>query len=203
MRILYSRTHFWFDLKGGGSVGHTLGVLQGLAQLGRVECISNESIYGNNIIPCEIIKPIGRGWLGELFYNFTFMPHLAAKIGAFKPDFVYHRYNGYSFATAKVCRRLGVPLVLEFNSSDLWKIRYWGDNNLKGWLTKPIRQFAVKQIEPFNLKYATKIVVVSEPLKESLVSSGISEKRILVNPNAVDLEKFRMAELSNFKSTKN
>ena len=194
MKILYSRTHFWFGLKAGGSVGHTLGVLQGFAQLGRVEIISNELIYGVDNLPCEIVKPIGRhwSWRGELLYNLYFAPRLAAKIQAFQPDFVYHRYNGYSVATAAVCRRLDVPLVLEFNSSGLWKIRYWNESRgqrsrVSTWLRKPI----LERTEPFNLQSAILIVVVSDPLKQSLVAEGLPANRILVNPNAVDPEKFK------------
>ena len=32
MKIAYIRTQFWFNLKSGGSVGHTLGVLNGFIQ---------------------------------------------------------------------------------------------------------------------------------------------------------------------------
>lgn len=194
MKILYSRTHFWFGLKAGGSVGHTAGVLNGLSQLAQVEIISNEPIYGVDNLPCKIVKPIGRGcgWRGELLYNLYFAPRLAAKIQAFQPDFVYHRYNGYSVATAVVCRRLGVPLVLEFNSSDLWKIQYWNEGNgLKSKASAFLRKPILTYTEPFNLQSASLTVVVSDPLKQSLISRGVDANRILVNPNAVDPEKFK------------
>ena len=192
MKILYSRTHFWFGLKAGGSVGHTAGVLTGFSQLANVEVISNESLYGADGLPCELVPPRGvrRSWLGELFYNFYFAPKLAAKIAAFQPDFVYHRYNGFSFATARVCRRLGVPLVLEFNSSNIWTLPNWAGNSLKNRLSLPIKKLIVRYSEPFNLHAASLIVVVSKPLQEDLVARGIPNARILVNPNGVDTEKF-------------
>jgi len=192
MKILYSRTHFWFGLKAGGSVGHTAGVLKGLSQLAQVEIISNEPVYGVDDLPCEITKLIvRRGWAGELMYNLYFAPRLATKIQAFQPDLVYHRYNGYSFVTASICRRLKVPLVLEFNSSDLWKIQFWGGESFKARITTPLRKLILKYTEPYNLQSASLIVVVSTPLKESLISRGLAANRILVNPNAVDLEKFK------------
>jgi len=194
VKILYSRTQFWFGFKAGGSVGHTAGVLKGLAQLGQVEIISNEPIYGVEDIPYQIVKPIVRRWPGEILYNLYFKKCLLSKIVDFKPDFVYHRYHGFSFATARICRRLGVPLVLEFNSSDLWKFEYWSNTGIRDRITKPIKKIILKHIEPFNLKSAYLIVVVSAPLKKSIISSGLSEDRVLVNPNAVDPEKFKPAK---------
>lgn len=195
MRGLYSRTQFWFGLKAGGSVGHTVGVLNGFSQLAQVEVLSNERIYAIDALPCQIVKPLGRGGIGELLYNFYYAPALAAKLKKFKPDFVYHRYNGFSFATTSVCRRLEVPLVLEFNSSDLWKLQHWSGSRrgFKARVTKPIKRLIFKCIEPFNLQSALLIVVVSTPLKESLVSRGLPANRILVNPNAVDPGKFKPA----------
>lgn len=45
-------------------------------------------------------------------------------------------------------------------------------------------------IERYNLSTASLIVVVSEALKESLVAQGIDAKKILVNPNGIDPEKY-------------
>lgn len=194
MKVLYSRTHFWFDLKAGGSVGHTVGMLKGLSRSANVEIISNESVYGIDDLRCGVVQPVGRswGWRGELLYNLYFAPRLVAKLKSFHPDFVYHRYNGYSIATAAVCRWLGIPLVLEFNSSDLWKIRYWHSNDeLKSKLSKLIRKPILMWTEPFNVSSATLVVVVSSPLKETLMSWGIPDDRILIIPNAVNPQKFK------------
>lgn len=194
MKILYSRTSFMLGLKAGGSVGHTAGVLSGLSDLAQVEIISNEPVYGVEDIPCEVVRPIGRGWRGELPYNLRFGPHLAAKIRAFRPDFVYHRYSGYSFATARVCRRLGTPLVLEFNSSALWQLRHWDNGrSIKARFSRLLRRPTLGYTEPFILNAACLIVVVSDALKKSLVSQGFVGARILVNPNAVDPKKFKPA----------
>lgn len=192
MKVLYSRTNFWFGLKSGGSIGHTAGVLNGLSKLSDVHILSNEPSYSVSGIPCQIVRPFGTGRLGEVIYNFYYAPKLAAKIMSFLPDFVYHRYTGYSFATAFICQRLNVPLVLEFNSSELWKLRYWmKPEDLKSRLAYPIKKALLSFTEPFNLRAASLIVVVAAPLKEELISSGIPGNRILVNPNAVDTEKFK------------
>lgn len=193
LRVLYARTHYWFGLTHGGSIAHTAGVLDALAKQAKVEILSNEQIYGVDQIPCTVVSPIGRGWRGELLYNFKFSRFLKQKIQTFKPDFVYHRYNGFSFATASVCKKLGIPLVLEFNSSHLWKVRYEA-TGIKARLTKPLNTFIFRRIEPMNLSIACIVVVVSEALKQTLVADGIPASRILVNPNGVNPDKFRSAD---------
>jgi glycosyltransferase involved in cell wall biosynthesis len=195
MKVLYSRTHFWFGLKAGGSVGHTLGVISGLANNGEVKIVGNESPYGIENIACKVLKPFGRGWVAEVLYNFYFAPFLAAQIKSYRPDFVYHRYNGYSFATAAVCRWLDVPLVLEFNSSTRWIVKYWQsqNNTIIHRFMRMLKKILLSWSEPFNLRSANLITVVSDPLKRSLISMGLPAERILVNPNAVDADKFKSA----------
>jgi glycosyltransferase involved in cell wall biosynthesis len=205
MKVLYSRTHFWFGLKAGGSVGHTLGVIGGLVNNGEVKIVGNESPYGIENVNCQVLKPLGRGWAAEVLYNFYFAPFLAAQIKSYQPDFVYHRYNGYSFATAAVCRLLNIPLVLEFNSSTLWIVKYWQSqsNSIPHRTSRVLKKAVLSWSEPFNLRSASLITVVSEPLKRDLISRGLPAERILVNPNAVDADKFKSAspqECSGLKS---
>lgn len=192
MKVLYSRTHYWFALSHGGSVAHTEGVLNGLRKRAEIEILSNDQIYGVDDIPITIVPPIGRSWYGELLYNFRFRKILKRRLSQSRPDFIYHRYNGFSFSTASVCRKLKIPLILEFNSSHLWKVKYWngGSRSLKAWVST----FFVKRIEPFNLNCASMLVVVAEPLKKSLVEVGVCPDRILVNPNGVSIERFKPAD---------
>ena len=49
----------------------------------------------------------------------------------------------------------------------------------------------VAAVEKYNLKNATIIVVLSDVLKEGLIARGVPAERILVNPNGVDILKFR------------
>jgi glycosyltransferase involved in cell wall biosynthesis len=195
MKVLYSRTHFWFGLKAGGSVGHTIGVISGLANNGEVKIVGNEPPYGIENIAGKVVKPFGRGWAAEVLYNFYFAPFLAAQIKSYQPDFVYHRFNGYSFATSAVCRLLNVPLVLEFNSSTLWIVKYWQsqNNTITHRTSRILKKALLSWSEPFNLRSANLITVVSDPLKRNLISMGLPAERILVNPNAVDTDKFKTA----------
>ena len=201
MRIVYSRTQFWFDLIAGGSVGHTAGVIEGLSECADVEVIGNDRLCGVENVPCTVVTPIVKK---ELLYNLQFAPALSAKVKSFRPDFIYHRYSGPSVATAHVCRRTKTPLVLEFNGSDVWVFRYW--NTGTGLRRNPIVRALTRRIlefnERFNLQSAFLIVVVSQPLKKSLVEIGIPESRILVNPNATNPDKFKDAPQDVQKSLK-
>ena len=195
MKILYARTQFWFNLKSGGSVGHTLGVLRGFKKNScRVKIISNERFLGIDDFNFTAIEPkIHRSAsFGELLYNFYAKREFRKEISSFKPDFVYHRYTGYTFFVAKIAQELNIPLILEFNSFTTWMIKYGGGNKniLKRFIRRYLMYHIVKKIENYNLQKASLIVTVSQPLKSDLLKIGISEGKILVNPNGVDIEKF-------------
>ncbi len=206
MKILYVRTQFWFNLKSGGSVGHTLGILNGFKKNNcQVKVISNEKFLGIDSFDYFIIPPkLKKFFLGELFYNFYAKKKFKEEILKFKPDFIYHRYTGYTFSVTKIAKDLNIPLILEFNSFDSWKMKYWGatKNNFKKFIQRYLLYNIVKKIENYNLKSASLVLTVSEPIKLDLLKLGIPEERILVNPNGVDSEKFN-SEIANTEKYKN
>lgn len=79
-------------------------------------------------------------------------------------------------------RALDLPPVLEYNDSEVW-IAQTGDS------TRFSRRLRLG--EELALASAALRVVVSEPLHQELAGRGRAEERILVNPNAVDVEVFR------------
>ena len=193
MKIVYARTQFWFNLKAGGSVGHTLGVLEGFRRNNcEVKIISNEKFLGIDEFDYIIIEPKYKRFLGEFIYNFYAGNRFKKEILKFSPDIIYHRYTGNTFFVAKIAKELNIPLILEFNSFDTWKLKHWsgGRNILTKFISEHILYNIVKRIENYNLKNASLIVVVSEPLKTDLLKLGIPKKKILVNPNRVDSQKF-------------
>jgi glycosyltransferase involved in cell wall biosynthesis len=96
-------------------------------------------------------------------------------------DFIYQRYQLGSYAGLELARRLGVPLVLEFNGSEIWVERHWGSGNLR-------LSGALEALEQRNLHDASLVVVVSKPLRDYVVEQGVPGERVLVNPNGVDVE---------------
>jgi len=95
-------------------------------------------------------------------------------------DFVYQRYALGSFAGLELARRWGVPLVLEFNGSDIWVMEHWGPR-------KPRLLKTLSALEQRNLTDASLVVVVSEVLRDHVVDRGVPPESVLVNPNGVDV----------------
>lgn len=192
MKLLYIRTVHAFNLTAGGSVGHTAGVINAFKQHIDIEVVSNDNLVGVNS-DVNIIKPtiisILSPAVNEILYNLKLIRKLS-DISSF--DAIYHRYSGFSFAGAFLARKKELPLILEYNSSDIWKIKHWEQpkNGLVGLFKKlfqilfklPIVQF----LERYNMVRASIIVVVSEVLKENLLKRKVPPEKILVNPNGTD-----------------
>jgi len=195
MKILYLRTVFWFGLKAGGSVGHTSGVVNALSKLVKVDVISNDILPGvqkeTEIIPPLFLKRIPV--FGEILYSCKLVIKLGERVGYY--DYIYQRYSGLSFVGAYLSKKNGVSLILEFNSSEVWKIKNWSkQSSLLRTILVTIYKFLIlpiiARIEEYNLKHSTLIVVVSAPLKEILMEKGVEEQKIMVNPNGVDPESY-------------
>ncbi len=126
MKILYLRTVFWFGLKSGGSVGHTSGVINALSNFVEVDVISNDILPGVHaeihILPLGIFKKLPIR-LGELLYSVKLIKVIRKKVKNY--DYIYQRFCGLTFGGAFISRKYNIPLILEFNSSDVWKIKNW------------------------------------------------------------------------------
>jgi glycosyltransferase involved in cell wall biosynthesis len=102
-----------------------------------------------------------------------------------------------------VAKHINKPLVLEFNSSESVK---WRDTILPfakkkhGTIIRffiniasPIIEAILRIWERRVLDKADKIVVVSEVLKQSLLDQGVEDTKIIVRPNAVDPNTFKLS----------
>jgi glycosyltransferase involved in cell wall biosynthesis len=186
-RLLYLRSQLWLGLEGGGSVAHTAGVIGGLQQAGaEVHAVASDRLAGVTA-PTEVVSPEMwfDGWLRELedlAYNVAFFLAALRTALRVRSQAIYQRHTAFNCCGAVLSRVLRLPLILEFNSSEVWKGRYWGGLRLA-------RMAAL--VERINLRAADRIVVVSEVLRRQLVAAGVSTQRVLVNPNAVDPRQFR------------
>jgi len=205
IQAIYARAQFWFSLRSGGSVGHTLGVLKGFERSNiDIKVLSNESFFGiedfkNEVLIPKIKKP---QWIGELIYNLSASAWYRKKIKASKPSFIYHRYSGYTYFISRIASKLKIPLVLEFNSFDSWKLLYWerSRNPVKSFIQRVFLFRIVNRIEKFNLDKASLIVTVSEPLRKDLLAAGVDAKKILVNPNGYDSDRFKQEIVESDRS---
>jgi len=181
---LYLRTDLSFGIRAGGSVGHTAGVLNNLDHFtGPPILITTDDIPTlDPRIEVVTVAPSDAYWnfreLPAFVLNATFEREVRRVGDERRVAFLYQRYSLSNYTGVAVSRALRVPLVLEFNGSEVWVSRHWG---------RPLKYDALStRIETLNLHAADLIVVVSEPIAADLRRIGIPAERVLVNPNGVD-----------------
>ncbi|HET9714391.1 MAG TPA: glycosyltransferase family 4 protein, partial [Pyrinomonadaceae bacterium] len=99
-----------------------------------------------------------------------------------RPDFIYQRYARFSWAGVAAAVQTKRPLFLEYNGSEVWVGRHWDRVGSLDLLAR---------YERLNLEAATRIFVVSAVERRNLEARGITAEKIIVNPNGVDVERFR------------
>jgi glycosyltransferase involved in cell wall biosynthesis len=183
-RVTYLRTEpslRWLGLHVGGAATHTAGVINGLAEDGvDVAVFAPERPGGVEDVPCTAVEPTRLFHLAHWLTFFDYSERIVAAAARRPADAVYQRYALGSYAGLELARRLGVPLILEFNGSEIWAELHWGEGRV------PLIH-TLAQLERRNLEDATLIVVVSDVLRDQLADQGIDRDRILVNPNGVDV----------------
>jgi glycosyltransferase involved in cell wall biosynthesis len=169
----------------GGAMSHIRGVLGGIAANGRT-C----RVFAGNALPLKTFLvskiPVRRRlflfWeTAMLSYSIRFAHAVRRMLKGSRPAMLYQRHGRFTIAGAILSQWIQVPLVLEYNASELWMARYWDPTRFVTWM---------RFCEEFALRCATLIVVVSEPIRDELLERGIPPERILVNPNAVDPDVF-------------
>lgn len=187
MKIAYIRTDFANKLKAGGSVAHMKGVIKAMRHLGHsVNFISTSTLTGLDAKETKVISPgilrYAIFGVGNAIYNLTSWPAFNRLIKKLKPDVIYHRYSLLSRVAIQLAKRYKIPLILEFNGSEVWVAKNW---------KIPLYSLkAVARNERYCLENAAVIVVVSQPIKNDLVKDGIPSQKILVNPNGADLDEY-------------
>lgn len=186
---LYLRADLSFGVKAGGSVGHTAGVINHLHEVAgppivlttdRVPTV-RPGIEMHDIVP------------DEDFWNFRELPAfvmnraVARTAAAVLRDralaFIYQRYTLNGYAAVQLARGRRVPLVTEYNGSEVWVARHW---------SRPLAHESLSaRIEQLNLRAAHLVSVVSRPLAREVEAHGVDAGRILINPNGVDPDAYR------------
>jgi glycosyltransferase involved in cell wall biosynthesis len=120
--------------------------------------------------------------LFEIHNNLVFTRGAVPLVEQVQPDFIYQRYARFSWAGVAAAVHTKRPLFLEYNGSEVWVGRHWdrvGSLDL------------LERYERLNLDAATRIFVVSEVERRDLEARGINAEKIIINPNGVDVERFR------------
>jgi glycosyltransferase involved in cell wall biosynthesis len=183
-RGLYLKPTLSFGASVGGSVAHVAGVSNALARSGvAVRLLSAheqplvEPPTTQRVVPLDFLISFPFE-VNPHRYQAVFLRAAREEAARVAPDFIYQRYALNDMSGVLLRERLGVPLVLEFNGSEVWAQRHWGE---------PLRfEPLADRIERANLRHADLIVVVSQPLVEQAVSLGAERARVLFYPNAID-----------------
>jgi len=186
-KIIYLRTDNFRGLQQGGSFTHFRGIVKGFSKLGyKIHYIGSGGIqvsglnFPKTIIPYPLKFNLPE--IPNIYYNWRFIPRTYKAIKKNNPLFIYQRHSIFNVCGAILSHLIGIPLVLEYNSSAPWTRQKWG-----GLLIfKRLCYF----MENISLKKADLISVVSEPIKEELLKRNIPEEKILLNYNGVDPEEF-------------
>jgi glycosyltransferase involved in cell wall biosynthesis len=187
-RIAVLRTNLWFGLKAGGSVGHFAGVVNALARRGiAVEIIAPEiQPMIDPGVPQRVVsgpsEPAYPYELNNYTFHRAFARDAAPLVERMRPDAVYHRLSLGCWAGLTLARRFNLPLILEYNGSEVWVSRHWG-RRLR------FERLATRG-EDVALRGADVVTVVSQPLADELVARGVPPERIVVHPNGVDTSLF-------------
>jgi glycosyltransferase involved in cell wall biosynthesis len=170
---------------GGGAISHIRGFLGGVKAAGIACRVFSGTALAQDVFRNEVIDTVDRScffWgAAMLSYNFVFARGVQERIAQHTPRLLYQRHVPFSIAGALLSKRLKVPLILEYNGSEVWVADHWDPNPLRRW---------IKLCEDVTLRYAARIVVVSDVLREQLLERGIEADRVRVNPNAVDPDFF-------------
>lgn len=186
--VLYLNANMWFGLKAGGSVGHIAGVVNGFLDRGvavDLASATDPALVRPDARFHRLRPPRAFGLPLELnFPRFqrALVRDLLAR-GADGYGFLYQRLSVANFAGVVLSRAFSVPLVLEYNGSEVWAARNWG---------RPLRyESAALQAEDVCLRHAHLVVTVSEVLRDELVSRGVEAERVVWYPNGVDADLYR------------
>ena len=204
-RILYLRTDIGTqDLIGGGSVTHTLGALKGFMRLGAYVVCASTAIHEIlrrmpiMFMPLCVSDRVQRFSfkISCLISNLLFYRSLKKCVREERIELIYQRYSMLNCIGVALAHRFNIPLYLEYNGSECWVDKNWSPKRrLKiDWL--------IEKIELLNLRHASKIIVVSQVLKEELLERSIAASKIIVCPNGVDPDMFEVDVLHVLRNEK-
>lgn len=186
--ILYYKTNLWFGVKAGGSLAHVAGVCNELNSRGLMVTLAaseSQATVASAIPQITLAAPLSYGLTPEanLFsFDMSSSKQISGLLKQIVPDMIYHRLALNSLSAVEISRTLGIPLILEYNSSEVWAQLNWGP--------RPLTLFVGRQCEQVVLMHAHLVVTVSKVLEEELLNRGVEAERIVCVPNGVDAKVF-------------
>ena len=123
----------------------------------------------------------------QLGYNLLGIPLLLRKVISWNPDFLYERYSLFNFSGVLIAYITKKPLILEVNSP--FYLEQKSDRDIRAlrlaaWMERRI------------CRAASKVIVVSNPLKRIMVELGVPIDRLIVMSNGINPDEMRMVDES-------
>jgi glycosyltransferase involved in cell wall biosynthesis len=187
-KVVYLRATPGPGTQAGGAASHIKGVVEALEALGtQVVIISNDLIAGLDHLSDRftVVPPQPHGStraIFEIHNNLVFTRGAVPLVEHAQPDFIYQRYARFSWVGVAAAVQTKRPLFLEYNGSEVWVGRHWD---------RVGRLDLLERYERLNLDAAARIFVVSEVERRNLEARGVGPEKIIVNPNGVDVDRFR------------
>ena len=192
--LLYVNANLWFGVRAGGSVAHISGVVNAFSELGyKVDLVSAnpQAMLRTDITQIPLGAPATYGFPYEVNY-FRYNRKVITKLKSLPPKqykFCYQRMSIMNYAGVVLARRLGIPLILEYNGSEVWVANNWGRGLRFSKLALAIEDLCLRQ--------AYRVVVVSEALREELIRRSVSADKIVSYPNCVDVTHYNPSAVSH------
>lgn len=194
-RALYLKTNFWFGVKAGGSVGHVAGVVNALLAAGwSVDFASTE--------PPVMVDEHARFHGVEAPRHFAlppeanlyrshhgFVDQLQPLVEHSPYSLIYQRMSVGNYVGVTLSRRHHLPLVLEYNGSEVWVQKNWG--RALG------NESLALAAEDACLRHAHLVVTVSDVLRDELIERGVEPDRIVSYPNCIDTRVYNPSRFSH------
>jgi glycosyltransferase involved in cell wall biosynthesis len=195
--VLYLNMNLWYGVKVGGSVGHIAGVVNEFNRDGssvHYASISDSSVIDPEVNRILLNSPKSFGLPPEInsyrfdLFNYKMINKIVDNI---EPSFIYQRLSVCSYTGAKLAEKLKIPLIVEYNGSEVWIARNWG---------RPLFfEKIAKKAEDVMLMRANVVVTISDVLRDELITRGVEPNKIVYYPNCIDPEIFNSERFSEME----
>lgn len=189
---VYLRTDYWAPINTGGSYGHTCYVAKELAATTRdfVCFMSNRFGLLDELGLAQRVVPTPSPTCDEtslIRANGSYYEFIARQVSQLQPVYIYERICLGNFVGARLSQELGIPYIIEYNGSEISMRRSFDSGDFE------YERFFLKA-EEAAFRQASLISVISEAVRDDLLRRGIPHKKIMVNPNGVDLQAYAPME---------
>lgn len=193
---VYLRTDFWAPLVSGGSYGHTCYQARAFARSTRdfLCVLANRFPLLDDLGLRQVVvrPPAATGTEANLMAaNEHYYAVLKPLLQAIRPAFLYERLCLGNYTGARLSLELGIPYIVEYNGSEISMKRSFAGSGYEN-------EDMYLAAEDLAFHQATMISVISSHVRDDVVRRGIDPGKVLVNPNAVDLEAYAPASPAEY-----